>query len=667
MEGRSNWLAITVLALLAGCAGSSTETANPATGSLATAGRTAPFFGPVPGLSSEQQQPGVDTTSRLTTDGLAIELAQSATLSQVQPDGSAAPVATLVAGGEITLPRPGQAGEAVYYEARRADGSGNKVTLGISDFPPGTLPCPVLFLRCDPRTDTGAPMMTFRNLGHWNDEGQVLMRLDPDGKLTQVLAITGRPMQDFEASYDARKILFTMREFSGDDMEIFEMNADGTNLTQLTHNETDDGEPTYLPDGRILFTSKRLGLGDFYDAGTEVPQLYVLDPFTGSERLVHIAADGVFNPSVAANGQIYFTSWDTRINLNGPRFNRFVIWRMDPDGTDAFPVFGSHIARDDVDCFIDPREAADGMLYAVHTNFDIPGIGRAHHENFGAGSVIKLDPLGNPDFPTYKYITPRAIVDSGPANTLGRYKFPVPLPGGGVLVSYAPGKVWSEDGDTLADAPDWGLYKLSDDGSKVKLCDAPGLWEIGAVPLLARAVPPVIPDITLPAEQAGQEWGEFACENIFDRAGDMRQGHPRPEDGPWKLRVMQGLRTDGVPTGDPGRLEFDGRNFPVISQGPVIGEYPVASDGSFRIRIPADTPITWELVDGFGRVAVRERMFNMVRPGETRTCAGCHAAIDIKHNINLSAKAFKPNGEGFSDLRGLFEDFATALVDNVEQ
>ena len=53
---------------------------------------------------------------------------------------------------------------------------------------------------------------------------------------------------------------------------------------------------------------------------------------------------------------------------------------------------------------------------------------------------------------------------------------------------------------------------------------------------------------------------------------------------------------------------------PVMAEWNVIGEYPVAEDGSFRIRMPANTPVTWELVDGRGRVAVRERMFNIVRP-----------------------------------------------------
>ena len=95
--------------------------------------------------------------------------------------------------------------------------------------------------------------------------------------------------------------------------------------------------------------------------------------------------------------------------------------------------------------------------------------------------------------------------------------------------------------------------------------------------------------------------------------------------------------------------------------------FVLAPDGSFRIRIPANTPITWELVDGTGRVAVRERMFNSVQPGEVHTCAGCHGRIDIQNNIDLGRQAFKPTGPGFHDLRGLFEDFYGTVIDNTPE
>ncbi|MCC7478694.1 PD40 domain-containing protein [bacterium] len=629
------------------------------TGTAPLAQRVVPVSGQVEGASAEQLKPGLQADLTEAGGGLTLELDRDALLSRLGPLGSREEIGAVGAGHSIELERPADSGEAVYYEARRADGGGNKVSMGAAKLEPGLLPCPVVFVRQNP-TGTMGPMMLFRNLQPiWNLQDQAIMRLDPDGTLTQLLAISDRPIQDLEVNFDGTKIAFSMRELGSNDMELFEVNSDGTNLTQLTFNKYNDGEPTYLPDGRLMFTSERFGIGDFYDGNSVVPQLFVLDRFTGEERLVHLAMNGCFSPIVANNGQVYFVSWDTRLNVRGPRFNRFTIWVMDPDGTKAFPVFGSHICRDNVDCFIDVSQCADNDLLCIHTNFDIPGVGRAHHEQYGSGTVMRVDPLGNPDFPTYRYLTPREIVDGAAENTLGRYKFPVELPGGDILLSYAPGPVW-DDGNNPP--PDFGLYVLRGDGSLEKACDAPGIWEIGALPLIQREVPPVLGDRTLGPDTP--DWGEFACQNIFDRGGDMRQGQPRPEDGPWKLRIIQALKTRGIPTGVPGEFDFNDGTFGPLHDGPVIGEYPVAEDGSFRIRVPANLLLTWELVDGKGRVAVRERMYNMVRPGETATCAGCHPRIDVKHDLDLSRKAFQPGGEGFHDLRGLFQDFESTFIDN---
>ena len=64
--------------------------------------------------------------------------------------------------------------------------------------------------------------------------------------------------RDIEVSFDGRKILFSMRHDGADDYHIYEMNADGTGLKQLTFAPgVSDIDPIYLPDGRILFASTR--------------------------------------------------------------------------------------------------------------------------------------------------------------------------------------------------------------------------------------------------------------------------------------------------------------------------------------------------------------------------------------------------------------------------
>lgn len=65
-------------------------------------------------------------------------------------------------------------------------------------------------------------------------------------------------IRDAEVSFDEKKIAFSMRKNIRDDTDIYEVNANGTGLRQLTFAKgVSDIEPLYLPDGGILFVSTR--------------------------------------------------------------------------------------------------------------------------------------------------------------------------------------------------------------------------------------------------------------------------------------------------------------------------------------------------------------------------------------------------------------------------
>jgi len=57
----------------------------------------------------------------------------------------------------------------------------------------------------------------------------------------------------------------------------------------------------------------------------------------------------------------------------------------------------------------------------------------------------------------------------------------------------------------------------------------------------------------------------------------------------------------------------------------LIGMAPVYPDGSFRIKVPADLPISFATLDTLGRAFVNKRTHLYVRPGEEfNRCVGCH-------------------------------------------
>ena len=55
-----------------------------------------------------------------------------------------------------------------------------------------------------------------------------------------------------------------------------------------------------------------------------------------------------------------------------------------------------------------------------------------------------------------------------------------------------------------------------------------------------------------------------------------------------------------------------------------LGEVPVQTDGSFLAEVPSDVPLGFEALDENGRVLLREAPMIWVRPGENRSCIGCH-------------------------------------------
>jgi hypothetical protein len=77
------------------------------------------------------------------------------------------------------------------------------------------------------------------------------------GKLTVLVDARGGSVRDPQVHYDARKVLFSYRRADSDYYNLYEVALDGTGLRQITTGEFDDYEPTYLPDGRIIFVSTR--------------------------------------------------------------------------------------------------------------------------------------------------------------------------------------------------------------------------------------------------------------------------------------------------------------------------------------------------------------------------------------------------------------------------
>lgn len=108
---------------------------------------------------------------------------------------------------------------------------------------------------------------------------------------------------------------------------------------------------------------------------------------------------------------------------------------------------------------------------------------------------------------------------------------------------------------------------------------------------------------------------------------DARRGAP----GAARVRVRAWER------GDPG--------------GAVLGDTPLAADGSFHVRVPADRPIAFEALDATGRVVAAERGPIWVRGNEVRGCVGCHDDVETGPP-NVRPLAVRQTPCEFLDARG---------------
>jgi len=96
---------------------------------------------------------------------------------------------------------------------------------------------------------------------------------------------------------------------------------------------------------------------------------------------------------------------------------------------------------------------------------------------------------------------------------------------------------------------------------------------------------------------------------------------------PWNYANLLALDArvsrDGDLKGQPVSVRLDAQD--TSGRAIAIGTAPVEPDGSFFVKVPANKPIRFELLDFKGTVLRQERGWFWARGGEQRICVGCHA------------------------------------------
>ena len=128
----------------------------------------------------------------------------------------------------------------------------------------------------------------------------------PDGK--KIAFESKAPMQETESEPGSVENNATL--------EIYVVHIDGKNMKQLTHNNVDDGHPTWSPNGkRIVFTAM---VDDIY-------QIFSVDASGGAAQQLTFEGASHYHPTFSPDGkQIIYVS-----NAH----NHYTLWMMNADGT----------------------------------------------------------------------------------------------------------------------------------------------------------------------------------------------------------------------------------------------------------------------------------------------------------------------------------------------
>ena len=214
---------------------------------------------------------------------------------------------------------------------------------------------------------------------------------------------------------------------------LYEINADGAGLRQLTDGCYDDMMPCYLPDGGIAFVStRRRGysrcFGPNFSNRWHSYTLHRVNADGSGLRILSLNDVSEWFPSVAHDGQILFARWDY---IDRDAVTHQNLWVARPDGTSPAAVWGNAT----------PKPHCTFQAKPIPGSHKIVFIASAHHAVTG-GPVCVLDPTVDPNSQAaITRITPGPYPEAESSRIEEYYASPWPLSENYFLVAYSPARL----------------------------------------------------------------------------------------------------------------------------------------------------------------------------------------------------------------------------------
>jgi len=422
--------------------------------------------------------------------------------------------------------------------------------------------------------------------------------------------------RDPEVHFGGSKIVFSMRKDIEDDYHIYEVNADGTGLRQLTHAQgVTDIDPLYLPDGGIVFSSSRepkycmcnrhimCNLFRMEGDGANIHQISKSTLFEGHSALL-------------PDGRILYYRWEYVDRNFGDAQG---LWAVFPDGTGHAVYWGNNTQSPGAVFDARPIPGTDRVLCVF---------GSCHDRPWGALAII--DHRLGIDGASQGQRSP-SVLRTWPAEAIERvgegdaalfnidifmkvspkYEDPFPLDDKYFLCSRQTGV-----GEVM------GIYLVDVFGNEV-LLHAEGNTDTAMGCYDPMPLAPVPRPRAIPSRRNFQNGeGSFYVTDVY--RGTHMKGVAR---GSVKyLRVVESpeKRFWTVPPWGGQGQEAPAMAWHDFNNKRILGTVPVKEDGSASCLVPSDTFVYFQLLDENGMMIQSMRSGTMVQSGEIQGCVGCH-------------------------------------------
>lgn len=458
-------------------------------------------------------------------------------------------------------------------------------------------------------------------------------------------------------SWDGSKIAFAARTSADGPLAIYVMNADGSACAKHdkigAHDARSNGilvhdfDPTWSPDGRIVFASTRGAIGQSdldYSGATKTPStllpnsnIYVLES-DGKIRQMSFLLNAELAPTFMLDGRLLYTT-----EKRAPGFYQLAGRRQNLDGGDYHPFFGQRKSLG-FEQTTEVAELADRNFVGIFSDKGALG---------GAGAIGVVNRSLGPDQaqrdPADRfYLKSLELADAaatGKKGAKGAYRSPAAIPTHGFIASYAAGDPYGFDGafDLVQVDEHTGARKtLVTRPAGKSIVEAAAIYarpfqgvfaskidEVnGAVqvdPNLRDAVARIL-DLPMLASLLFANTREGRDVNDDNKAIGLLESLPPPND----LASFDAADPNFVAADDYGKMWIKRRR---------LGTTKAFSDGSVGFHIPGGMPFVLELYnDTVAPPTATQKEEMQLFPGESARiafrrdlfgaqCGGCHGSI----------------------------------------